>query len=1027
MSISDAFNIIKLTSKPRFIAEPLSWARHIPFARWIVEAHRPTLFVEIGTYTGNSFFSICDTLKDISNSSDYKPKAHCIGTWIDSSNQEITYDTVFDRINNICMEQFNGFVQVHRSSPTESLSKFEDSSIDLLHINGPSTLEASKQNLEAWFKKLSNRGIILLHDFNSVDESSDLWKFCCEIRNLHPSFELLSGLGLIIIAKSNQCLSNDLKKLLVETKTDHKLSLDFQTFFNTLGSIVYSICEYEVQKGASTNLLPLPAELILPSKEKQQSSFLKNLNNTLEYHLNGVIQENNHLRQVVDSISKVQQSKLWKLCKFLRRFTQMFIKGADEGRLGFIKWLIAKILKRGPTSRKSYDIIDEAFEKIQTSPNTLSADKPIENTQKYITESPEPAVVLHSGNILARECDIIIPVHSSLNWLFRCIDSLIKFTESKLIGSIIIVLDNCTSDEEDTIVNYAKQHSNITVIRNVAPHGFGAACNAGTQLSKSERIIFLNSDCIVAKNTISELVRVSKSNSNIGLACPTSNSAAACTIEPPKGSSFLEVDQWLHDYFKNQPVEKSYSKICTVVGFCLLVTRDCWNQTGGFDLSWGLGYGEETDLQMRARQKGFIGVLVGSCYAYHYGSGTFDKLESAQSIRTHNHDRFMKLWRNEFHDLLNESDNNRFVANISSDLISTKDADLKCDVCFILPELAQGVGGLHAIVDLNNYLILNGLKSRIIILGEDPNKQNKFREYSLSTPIYIQTQEQLLNLQSITSKIVVSTLFTTNLPAARFAASQGATLVNFVQGYEAIFEGGRHAASVINTYKTSSYILVTSNWLQSKLSQFRSSDSITLLPLGIDLNTFNTLDRKKSDTSNRLKVTLVIRSSPDKGQSTLVEIAIALADQVDLTIIAPNNFPNPLDDKNSNGSNLTFIKLPITRDQMALVFKNTDIYVDASLHEGFGLIPLEAMACGAVVICSDSGGVNEYLKNGSNGILVSDVNKAEKYIEAILALKNNRDELKKLQLGGIETAKSFSEQIAFNKYLSYFKQLLTSN
>jgi glycosyltransferase involved in cell wall biosynthesis len=248
-----------------------------------------------------------------------------------------------------------------------------------------------------------------------------------------------------------------------------------------------------------------------------------------------------------------------------------------------------------------------------------------------------------------------------------------------------------------------------------------------------------------------------------------------------------------------------------------------------------------------------------------------------------------------------------------------------------------------------------------------------------------------------------------------------------VQGYEAIFEGGRHAASVINTYKTSSYILVTSNWLQSKLSQFRSSDSITLLPLGIDLNTFNTLDRKKSDTSNRLKVTLVIRSSPDKGQSTLVEIAIALADQVDLTIIAPNNFPNPLDDKNSNGSNLTFIKLPITRDQMALVFKNTDIYVDASLHEGFGLIPLEAMACGAVVICSDSGGVNEYLKNGSNGILVSDVNKAEKYIEAILALKNNRDELKKLQLGGIETAKSFSEQIAFNKYLSYFKQLLTSN
>lgn len=51
-------------------------------------------------------------------------------------------------------------------------------------------------------------------------------------------------------------------------------------------------------------------------------------------------------------------------------------------------------------------------------------------------------------------------------------------------------------------------------------------------------------------------------------------------------------------------------------------------------------------------------------------------------------------------------------------------------------------------------------------------------------------------------------------------------------------------------------------------------------------------------------------------------------------------------------------------------FSSIDVFVFPSLVEGFGLPPLEAMACGAAVILTDSGGVREYARHDTNCLLV---------------------------------------------------------
>jgi glycosyltransferase involved in cell wall biosynthesis len=55
---------------------------------------------------------------------------------------------------------------------------------------------------------------------------------------------------------------------------------------------------------------------------------------------------------------------------------------------------------------------------------------------------------------------------------------------------------------------------------------------------------------------------------------------------------------------------------------------------------------------------------------------------------------------------------------------------------------------------------------------------------------------------------------------------------------------------------------------------------------------------------------------------------------------------------------------------LAETYAGSDLFVSASWHEGFGLPPLEAMACGTPVILTDSGGVRDFARDGENCLVV---------------------------------------------------------
>lgn len=73
-------------------------------------------------------------------------------------------------------------------------------------------------------------------------------------------------------------------------------------------------------------------------------------------------------------------------------------------------------------------------------------------------------------------------------------------------------------------------------------------------------------------------------------------------------------------------------------------------------------------------------------------------------------------------------------------------------------------------------------------------------------------------------------------------------------------------------------------------------------------------------------------------------------------------------------------------EQLSLHFQALDLYVAPQRWEGFGLTPLEAMACGAPVVATRVGAFEELVKDGVTGTLVDieDVNAIETHLRALL-------------------------------------------
>jgi len=105
-------------------------------------------------------------------------------------------------------------------------------------------------------------------------------------------------------------------------------------------------------------------------------------------------------------------------------------------------------------------------------------------------------------------------------------------------------------------------------------------------------------------------------------------------------------------------------------------------------------------------------------------------------------------------------------------------------------------------------------------------------------------------------------------------------------------------------------------------------------------------------------------------------------------------------------SRVSFDELP--PGQVAEAYREADALVfPVTWEEPFGLVPLEAMACGTPVLATGTGGTAEYLRDGSNCLLFGPGD-ADGLTAAVRRLAEDERLREGLRAGGLETAPRYS-------------------
>ena len=112
----------------------------------------------------------------------------------------------------------------------------------------------------------------------------------------------------------------------------------------------------------------------------------------------------------------------------------------------------------------------------------------------------------------------------------------------------------------------------------------------------------------------------------------------------------------------------------------------------------------------------------------------------------------------------------------------------------------------------------------------------------------------------------------------------------------------------------------------------------------------------------------------------------------------------------------------IPQDEKIYLYNLASVFVFPSFYEGFGLPPLEAMACGTPVITSNTSSLPEIVEN--NAITIDPYNKQD-IIMALDVLYSNEQIKNLLSQKGIEQTREFNWHEIAKKYLKVIQEFQT--
>jgi len=151
------------------------------------------------------------------------------------------------------------------------------------------------------------------------------------------------------------------------------------------------------------------------------------------------------------------------------------------------------------------------------------------------------------------------------------------------------------------------------------------------------------------------------------------------------------------------------------------------------------------------------------------------------------------------------------------------------------------------------------------------------------------------------------------------------------------------------------------------------------VPCGVDLDRFSPEGPREERRSSRLRIVTLSRLVPRKGIDTVIE-ALARVPDAELVVAGGGEAPDLVTDpeaqrlaalaRRKGVADRVYVRGRVERSDVPDLLRSADVVVCTPWYEPFGIVPLEAMACGVPVVVSSVGGLVDTVVDRITGLHV---------------------------------------------------------
>ena len=180
--------------------------------------------------------------------------------------------------------------------------------------------------------------------------------------------------------------------------------------------------------------------------------------------------------------------------------------------------------------------------------------------------------------------------------------------------------------------------------------------------------------------------------------------------------------------------------------------------------------------------------------------------------------------------------------------------------------------------------------------------------------------------------------------------------------------------------RVDSIVATCSDEVSELLAMGAPAESVDVVPCGVDRSHFAPDGPVAPRTSGRRRLVAACRLVERKGLGDLLHALVGL-DDVELHVAGGPDASQLALDPEAQRLRVLAHRLGVedrlilhgrvSREDMPALLRSADIVVCAPWYEPFGIVPLEAMACGRPVVATAVGGQIDSVADGVTGILVS--------------------------------------------------------